>query len=142
MEEVNNTSITIQDHVTVKIINSLHYKFETYIMVLNKKAYYKKNLLNLDLLLKSLEEKELCIIEKTLLSNVKTSFSSGFSQNGLKGQGREGCSSKVVVVTEVNVTAKVEVKVKITICQSTKILHAIAAKRQDTLLVIVKSQPQ
>ncbi len=33
LEELNDASITIQDHVTVKIINSLGLKFETYVIL-------------------------------------------------------------------------------------------------------------
>ena len=70
LEKLNNGSITIQDYITVKIINSLGPKFETYIMVLNKKACNEKKLLDLDLLLKILEKEELRITRKTSLNNV------------------------------------------------------------------------
>lgn len=38
LEKLKNAAITIQNHVTVKVINSLGHKFETYVTVLNKKA--------------------------------------------------------------------------------------------------------
>lgn len=87
LEELNDASITIQDHVTVKIINSLGPKFETYVTVLNEKARNKKKLPDLDSLLKSLEEEELHMTGKISLSNVQTSSSGGSSQSGSGGQG-------------------------------------------------------
>lgn len=70
LKKLNNLSIIIQDHFTVKIINSLGPKFETYVKVLIKKTCNEKKLLDLNLLLKSLKEKQLRITEKTLLNNV------------------------------------------------------------------------
>lgn len=90
LEELNDASITIQDHVTVKIIKSLGPKFETYVTVLNEKARNENKLPDLDLLLKSLEEEELRMTGKTSLSNVQTSSSGGSSQGGSGGQGRGG----------------------------------------------------
>lgn len=37
--------------------------------------------------------------------------------------------TKVIMVAKVNMTAKIEVEIEITICQNIKILHTIAAKR-------------
>ncbi len=69
LEELNNSAITIQDHVTVKIINSLGPKFETCVTVLNEKARNEKVLPDLNTLLKSLKEEEICMAEKSLLNN-------------------------------------------------------------------------
>ena len=82
-EELQNATITIEDYVTIKIINSLNPKFEIYVIVLNKKAHNKKTFPNLDSLLKSLKEEEIHMTRKTSLNNVQTSSSSEFSQGDL-----------------------------------------------------------
>ena len=82
LEEFQDAVITIEDHVTVKVINSLSPKFKTYITVLNEKARNKKTLPNLDSLLKSLEEEEIRMNEKTSLNTIQASFSNRFSQGG------------------------------------------------------------
>lgn len=56
-------------------------------MVLNKKTWNEKMLPDLDLLLRSLEEKEIRIARKTLLNNVQASSSSGSSRDSSGGQG-------------------------------------------------------
>ena len=85
LEELNNASITIEDHVTIKIINLLGPKFETYVTVLNKKTCNKKKLPDLDLPLKSLEEERLRMTGKTSLNNVQASCSGGSSRGGSGG---------------------------------------------------------
>lgn len=83
-EELKNSTITIENHITENIINLLKPKIETYVTVLNKIAQNKKILPNLDLLLKSLEEEKICyIVGKTLLKNVQSNFS------GRSGQGSQ-----------------------------------------------------
>lgn len=74
LEELNDYAITIEYYITVKIINMLGPKFETYVTVLNKKAWNKKTLLNLDLLLKSLEKEDIYIAKKNLLNNIQSRF--------------------------------------------------------------------
>lgn len=93
LEELNNTAITIQDHVIVKVINSLDLKFETYVTILNKKARNKKVLLDLNTLLKNLEEEEICMAEKSLLNNVQTSFFGESSRGGQNSHGHDGQGS-------------------------------------------------
>lgn len=61
--------------------------FETYVIVLNKKACNEKVLPNLNTHLKSLKEEEICMAEKSLLNNVQTSFSGRFSRGGQNNQG-------------------------------------------------------
>ena len=90
LDELNDASITIQDHVTVKIINSLGPKFETYVTVLNEKARNEKKLPDLDSLLNSLEEEEIRMAGKTSLNNFQASSSGGSSRGGSGGQGRGG----------------------------------------------------
>lgn len=85
MEEPNDASITIQDHITVKVIKSLSLKFETYVTVLNKKAHNEKKLPDLDSVLKSLEEEEIRIGGKSVLNNVQT-LSGGSSRVGRGGR--------------------------------------------------------
>ena len=74
LEQLNETAITIQDHVTVKIINSLGPKFETYVTVLKRKARNEKVVPDLDTLWKSLEEEEIWMAEKSLLNKLKLAF--------------------------------------------------------------------
>ena len=69
LKELQDTTIIIENHDTVKVINSLSPKFEIYVIVLNKKNRNEKSLPNLDSLLKSLEEEKIRITAKTLLSN-------------------------------------------------------------------------
>lgn len=90
LEKLQDGAITIKDHVTVKVINSLGPKFETYVTVLNKKTRNEKTLPNLDSLLKSLEEEEIRMTGKTSLNNVQASSLSGSSQGGSRGRGRGG----------------------------------------------------
>ena len=90
LEELKDSAITIEDHVTVKIINSLGPKFETYVTVLNEKARNEKTLPNLDSLLKSLEEEEIRMAGKTLLNNVQSNSSGGGGGGGQGSQGRGG----------------------------------------------------
>lgn len=68
LDKLNNVFITIQNYITIKIINLLGPKFKTYITILNKKAWNKKKLPDLDLLLKNLKKKEIYIVKKTLLN--------------------------------------------------------------------------
>ena len=82
LKKLKNSTITIENHVTIKIINSLGPKFETYITILNKKAQNKKTFPNLDLLLNSLEEEEICMAGKTLLNNVQNNSSGGGDGGG------------------------------------------------------------
>lgn len=42
LKELNNILIIIQDYIIIKVIKFLGSKFETYIIVLNKKTYNKK----------------------------------------------------------------------------------------------------
>lgn len=78
LDKFNNASIIIQDHITVKIINLLGLKFETYVTVLNKKVWNEKKLPDLDSLLKNLKKEKISMVEKFLLNNVQTNFSSKF----------------------------------------------------------------
>ncbi len=50
LQKLNDVAITIQNHITVKILNTLGAKFETNITILNKKACNEKRLPNLDIL--------------------------------------------------------------------------------------------
>ena len=75
LKELQDTAIIIKNHVTVKVINSLGPKFETYITVLNEKARNEKSLPNLDSVLKSLEKEEIYMTAKTSLSNFQASAS-------------------------------------------------------------------
>lgn len=72
-------------------MNFLGPKFETYVTVLNKKACNKKVLTDLDTLLKNLEEKEICIAEKSLLNNFQTNFSVRSFKSNPNGQ---SCSNQ------------------------------------------------
>ena len=74
LEELQDTAITIEDHVTVKVINSFGPKFETYVIVLNEKARNEKILPNLNSFLKSLEEEKIRMTEKISLNTVQASF--------------------------------------------------------------------
>lgn len=70
LEKLQDATIIMEDHVTVKVINSLDPKFEIYIIVLNKKICNEKTLPNLDNFFKSLEEKEIYMTGKTSLNNL------------------------------------------------------------------------
>ncbi len=82
LEKPNNAAITVQDNVTVKIINSLGRKFKGYFTVFNKNARNEKVRLDLNKLLKSLQDKKMCIVGKSLLNNIETGFFSGSFRDG------------------------------------------------------------
>lgn len=90
LKKLQDVPITIEDYVTIKVINSLGPKFETYVTVLNEKVHNEKILQNLDNFLKSLEKEEICMIGKTSFNNLQTSSSSRSSQGSSGGQGRGG----------------------------------------------------
>lgn len=94
LDKFNDASIIIQDHITVKIINSLGLKFETYVTVLNKKVWNEKKLPDLDSLLKNLKKEEISMVGKFLLNNVQTSFSSKFFQDSSGGKSQRGCGNQ------------------------------------------------
>ncbi len=56
LEEIKNQGITIEEYVTIKIINSMSSDFDTYVTVLNESVRKKKTLSELDELLQSLKK--------------------------------------------------------------------------------------
>lgn len=108
---------------------------------MNEKARNEKKLPDLDSLLKSLEEEEIRMTGKTPLNNVQASSSGGSSRGGSGGQGRRSRGSRSRGV-ELDVVAEAEAEVEIVARQITRMLHAITAKRQDTSLIIARSQSQ
>lgn len=53
LEKLNNIAIKIEDQIIIKVINFLSFKFEIYIIIVNKKAYNKKVLLDLNIISKN-----------------------------------------------------------------------------------------
>lgn len=71
LKEFNNLKIIMKELILVKIINLPRPTFEMYITVFNKKTRIEKILLDLDMLLKSLEEEEeIWLSGKNLLNTV------------------------------------------------------------------------
>ncbi len=58
LKEIKNQEITIEEYVTIKIINFMNSEFDTYVTVLNESVRKKKALSELDELLQSLKKKE------------------------------------------------------------------------------------
>jgi len=58
LKKIKNQQITIEEYVTIKIINFMSSEFDTYVTVLNDRARKKKTLSNLDDLLQSLKKKK------------------------------------------------------------------------------------
>lgn len=75
LEKLQNVAITIENYVTVKVINSLGPNFKTYVTVAKEKTRNEKSLPNLDSIFKSLEEEEIRMTGKTFLNNVQASSS-------------------------------------------------------------------
>ncbi len=58
LKKIKNQQITIEEYVTIKIINFMNSEFDTYVTVLNDRARKKKMLSDLDDLLQSLKKKK------------------------------------------------------------------------------------
>lgn len=86
LEELIDASITFEDLLTAKIINSLGPKFETYVAGLNEKARNDKKLPDLYALLRSLQEEE---VGKSFWSNTRSSSSGGLARGCQRARGRD-----------------------------------------------------
>lgn len=58
LKKIKNQQITIEEYVTIKIINFMDSEFDTYVTVLNDRARKEKTLPDLDDLLQSLKKEE------------------------------------------------------------------------------------
>jgi hypothetical protein len=58
LKEIKNQEITIEEYVTIKIINFMSSEFDTYMIILNDRARKKKKLSDLNDLLQSLKKKK------------------------------------------------------------------------------------
>ena len=84
LEEIKDQGITIEEYVTIKIINSMGSEFDTYVTVLNESARKEKALPELDELLQSLKEEENRMKGTTTLAAMHS------ESGGYRGRGREG----------------------------------------------------
>lgn len=87
LEEINEASITMEDLVVFKAINSLGPSFENYVQYIIIKSRIDKKLPDLDCLFAGLEEEEKNLIKgKSLwINNVRSSSSGGSSRGGGRG---------------------------------------------------------
>lgn len=83
-EEIKDLNISIDDYVTIKVINSMGSGFETYVTVLNEQARKDKKLPDLDELLKSLEEEENRMKATAIVAAVHN------GRGGYRGRGGRG----------------------------------------------------
>jgi len=84
LKEIKDQGITIEEYVTIKIINSMSSEFDTYVTVLNESARKKKALPELDELLQSLKKK------KNRMKSTITLAAMHSESEEYRGRGREG----------------------------------------------------
>lgn len=82
LEEIKDLKISIEEYVTIKVINSMGSGFDTYDTVLNEQARKEKKLPDLDSLLKSLEE------EENRMKSTITVAAMHSGRGGFRGRGR------------------------------------------------------